>query len=105
MEVPTLKPRKASYIAMIQKENTMADNDNSLIILIGTIIIILAYVLCIFFLYWIAISKMLPHTGHPFLDWLKNDTFYCILVPVLLGPVLVILIYFNWLAIKYFRHT
>jgi len=105
MEAQTPKPRKLSYIAKEQRSNATIDYDSSLTILIGTALIICAYAICAFFLYWIIFSKLLPYTGHPVLDWLKDDHFYCILLPILCGPILILFVYLNWLAMKYFRHS
>ena len=105
MEPQTPRPRKRSYAQLTPRENAVVDYDSSLTILIGTAIIIGAYIVCTFFLYWIVFSKLLPYTGHPVLDWLKDDHFYCVLFPVLFGPIVVFIVYFNWLAMKYFRHS
>jgi hypothetical protein len=58
-----------------------------------------------FGIYSIVVSKLfMPMTGHKILDWIKEDQYYCCVVPsyiVLLMPF----IWLNWTAMKYFRHT
>ncbi|KAI9209406.1 phosphatidylinositol N-acetylglucosaminyltransferase subunit Y [Polychytrium aggregatum] len=53
-------------------------------------------------IYSICISKWLPYTGIWVLDWVKDDTYYCLLLPIL-GPVMVYFVFFNWLGMKFFR--
>ncbi len=98
-------PRKASYLTQAARNNAHVDYDSSLTIIIGTVIVIVAYLTCTFCLYWIVFSKLLPYTNHPVLDWLKNDHFYCVLFPTLFGPIMFIFVYLNWLSMKYFRHS
>ncbi len=98
-------PRKESYRPPIARKEPNMDYDSTLTIMIGTTIIIGAYCVFVFFIYWIVFSKLLPYTNHRILDWLKDDQFYCVLLPILCGPILVMLVYGNWLAMKYFRHS
>ena len=55
--------------------------------------------------YSIFISKILmPQTDHVILDWIKDDLFYCCIVPSYMMCMLPLL-YFNWSSMKYFRHA
>ena len=55
--------------------------------------------------YSVIFSKvMMPYTGHFILDWIKDDYYYCALLPAWLLTV-VILAWINWVSMKYFRHT
>ncbi|KAL5040470.1 hypothetical protein RTP6_007473 [Batrachochytrium dendrobatidis] len=48
---------------------------------------------------------MIPaDTQHKVLKWIRDDTYYCYLIPIL-GPVFVFFIFFNWLGMKYFRQN
>ncbi|KAI8926168.1 phosphatidylinositol N-acetylglucosaminyltransferase subunit Y-domain-containing protein [Entophlyctis helioformis] len=51
-------------------------------------------------------SKLLipEQSGSEILDWIRNDRYYCYLVPIL-GPVFVFFVFFNWLGMKYFRQN
>mmetsp|Transcript_5628 Transcript_5628/g.5829 ORF Transcript_5628/g.5829 Transcript_5628/m.5829 type:complete len:103 (-) Transcript_5628:157-465(-) len=56
------------------------------------------------YLYAAFISKLLPHTGYIFLDFWKNDYYYCFLIPLLILPTFVV-IYLNWLCMRCFEHN
>jgi phosphatidylinositol glycan anchor class Y biosynthesis protein len=49
-------------------------------------------------------SKFLPPTGHPLIDFLANDWYYALLIPMTV-PVTLVAVYLNWLAMKFFRHN
>ena len=73
--------------------------------LLGWALICLGMFTWFFGCYSIFISKMLmPYTGHVILDWIKDDMYYCCVIPCYLICMLIIL-YFNWAAMKYFRHA
>ena len=46
--------------------------------------------------------QLLPDTGIPFLDAVKHDTYYCLLVPLTAVPTF-IAIYLNWLSASFYR--
>ena len=54
--------------------------------------------------YWLVISKLLPPTGNIVLDWLRDDDYYCILVPLML-PVTTVAMYLSWFTNTLFRHN
>ena len=56
-------------------------------------------------LYAFIISKFfMPYTGNRILDWIKDDEYYCCLIPsTMISSVL--FMYINWVAMKYFRHS
>jgi len=54
--------------------------------------------------YALAISKLLPDTGFVLLDAIKHDRYYSYLLAATI-PVTLIFIYFNWLSLKFFRHS
>lgn len=58
-------------------------------------------VLCGLLLYWLVLSKLLPPTGHHLLDWLRDDEYYCVLVPLTL-PVAVLVGYLSWFTNQLF---
>ena len=57
-----------------------------------------------FLLYWLLLSKLLPPTGHWLLDALREDRYYCVLVPLSL-PIALVASYLGWFASKLFRHN
>jgi len=54
--------------------------------------------------YAIAISKIIPKTGVWFLDLVADDVYYCLLVPLIIIPS-VLVVYLNWLGMKFYRHN
>ena len=63
------------------------------------------------FLFWVVgfysviVSKLfMPYTGHLILDWIKDDKYYCALIPSWLLSVAIVS-WVNWVSMKYFRHT
>lgn len=73
-------------------------------VLWGWIVLLLTLVGYIIGMYALVVSKIMPETGNPILDWIKHDYYYSSLVTVML-PVTVIFVYFNWLSLKFFRHN
>ena len=57
-----------------------------------------------FLVYWLVLSKLLPPTGNLYLDWLRDDTYYCVLVPLTL-PVTVVAGYLSWFTNQLFRRN
>ncbi|CDW91647.1 UNKNOWN [Stylonychia lemnae] len=71
--------------------------------ILGVIFIVAAGIIFSLSLYSFWISKFfMPYTGNKVLDWIKDDEYYCFLIPATLVNAL-IMTYFNWLAMKYFR--
>ena len=56
------------------------------------------------FIYCAFISKLLPATGHWLLDSIKNDYYYCYLVPLTIVPTFIV-VYLNWLSMKFFENN
>jgi hypothetical protein len=42
-----------------------------------------------------------PHTS-PLLEWVREDRYYCLLLPWTLPPT-VVLLYLNWLGLEFYR--
>ena len=42
--------------------------------------------------------------SNPVLKFIKNDDYYCFLVP-LICPLSVLILYINWVCLKFFRHS
>ncbi|KAG9325648.1 hypothetical protein KVV02_001132 [Mortierella alpina] len=55
-------------------------------------------------MYALVASNYVPKTENKTLDWIKQDSHYCMLVPVTI-PVTVLAVLFNWLGMKLFRHN
>ena len=50
------------------------------------------------------LSKLLPRTGISVLDAVRDDEYYCFLVPLTIVPTLVA-IYLNWVGMMFFKHN
>ncbi|ORY05858.1 hypothetical protein K493DRAFT_192505, partial [Basidiobolus meristosporus CBS 931.73] len=70
----------------------------------GYVLLIATYVLFVLFMYAIVVSKLMPYTGNKYLDWIKEDTYYCLLIPVT-WFVSVYAVFWNWMGMKFFRHN
>ena len=70
----------------------------------GLLLLLGTFVFFVVGMYSVVVAKWMPETGHPFLDFLRTDDHYSLLVPLLI-PVLVVTAYFNWLGMKFFRHN
>ena len=56
------------------------------------------------FVYAAFISKFMPDTGVLILDFIKEDFYFCYLFPLLLLPTYIV-VYINWLAMKFFKNN
>ena len=73
--------------------------------LIGYALIFMGIFIWVTAFYSIFLSTLfMPKTGHLILDWVKDDMYYCNVVPSYCF-LMVIIAYFNWSAMKYFRHA
>ncbi|ORX99051.1 hypothetical protein K493DRAFT_313366 [Basidiobolus meristosporus CBS 931.73] len=66
--------------------------------------LLVTYLLFISSMYAIVVSKYIPYTGNKYLDWIKEDTYYCLLLPITLF-VSVYAVFWNWMGMKFFRHN
>ena len=70
----------------------------------GRTLIVGAAIFFIVNVYCIVGSKLLPDLGNPVLDFIKNDTYYSLLLPLVI-PTLILAFYLNWLSMKFYRHN
>jgi phosphatidylinositol N-acetylglucosaminyltransferase subunit Y len=54
--------------------------------------------------YAVVLSKILPRFDVWILDAIKDDEYYCILLPMTIVPSILVL-YLNWLGMKFYRHN
>eukprot|EP00347_Sterkiella_histriomuscorum_P008243 403345834 len=72
---------------------------------LGIIFLLAAGIIFSSTLYAFIISKyFMPYTGNKILDWIKDDEYYCCLIPATICSA-AIFTYLNWLAMKYFRQS
>lgn len=60
--------------------------------------------LCVVLMYWLIVSKLLSPTGNAFLDWLRKDTYYCVLGTLTI-PVSIVVLYLSWFTNQLFRRN
>ena len=72
--------------------------------IMGALVITMAAIIFIVLFYAIIGSKLLEPTGNYLLDFIREDQYYCVLLPLML-PVTVIALYCNWVSMKFFRHS
>ena len=70
----------------------------------GYILFFISISFFIISIYAIIISKKLSYTGNIYLDAIKDDEYYCYLLPLLI-PITIIAVYLNWLGLKFFKHN
>ncbi|KAJ2772676.1 hypothetical protein IWQ57_001664 [Coemansia nantahalensis] len=70
----------------------------------GYALLALTSVLFIASMYSLVVSKFVPYTGVPFLDAVKDDRYFCLLMPVT-GLSFGFAVFWNWLGMKFFRHN
>lgn len=64
--------------------------------IMGLMLLIATYVMFVASMYAIIVSKIMPVTGNKVLDWIKDDRYYCYLVPLTFVPVTLTAVTWNW---------
>lgn len=54
--------------------------------------------------YMTLVAKVIPESGSVVLDWAREDTYFCHLLPVMV-PSLVILRYWGWFSMELFKNA
>eukprot|EP01031_Cornospumella_fuschlensis_P039148 gene39148-47630_t len=70
----------------------------------GLVLVILSALVLLTSLYTIVISKLMPYTGILVLDFVKDDEYFCYLLPLLVLPTFSV-VYLNWLAMNHFQQN
>ncbi|KAJ2829231.1 hypothetical protein IWW50_000966 [Coemansia erecta] len=70
----------------------------------GYALLVLTSVLFISSMYSLVVSKFMPYTGIAFLDAVKDDRYFCLLMPIT-GLSFTFTVFWNWLGMKFFRHS
>lgn len=79
--------------------------DTSITQIKGVLIILVSFFFFVFEIYALIISKIvMPYTGNPILDWIKDDDYYCALLPALF-PISIGFAYLSWVSMKFFKHS
>ena len=64
----------------------------------GVIMVVVSVAVCGSLLFWIVFSKLLPPSNNWLIEWMRTDTYYCLLAPIVAVPMSVFANYIRWLA-------
>ena len=67
-------------------------------------LVFLSIFIFILFIYAAFASKLMPDTNIYILDFIKYDYYFCYLIPLMLLPTYIV-VYINWLAMKFFKNN
>ncbi|KAF8009231.1 hypothetical protein BT93_J0274 [Corymbia citriodora subsp. variegata] len=72
--------------------------------LLGSLFVAAGCVCFVAFAYAAVASKLLTPSDNAVVAAVRDDRYYCFLVPLTL-PILVVAVYFHWLSMKLFKHA
>ncbi len=72
--------------------------------LFGLALVACSYMLFVSALYSLLLSKLFPQFHNPVLQLIREDWYYCMLLPSLV-PTTIFFVYINWVSMKFFRHA
>lgn len=104
-EAPFVSPAFAAVTAGQEpSESQEVEAEGSLSsVVTGGCMMLFAAIIVVCELYAILISKLLPYTGISWLDAIKDDWHFCLIIPANVGAS-VFFIYWNWFALTVFRN-
>ncbi|OUM57696.1 hypothetical protein PIROE2DRAFT_28297, partial [Piromyces sp. E2] len=70
----------------------------------GWVLLFITYCVFVMGMYSVVFSRFMADTGNPVLDGIKNDNYYCYLIPLLI-VIIYLFIFVNWFSMKFFRHN
>jgi hypothetical protein len=71
---------------------------------LGFVLLLCSHFVFVVSFYAIIVSKWMPETGNKILDAIREDRFYCYLIPMTI-PVAITFVVWNWIGMKLFRHN
>ncbi|KAJ2722651.1 hypothetical protein GGI07_003178 [Coemansia sp. Benny D115] len=93
---PTYTQRQAQRMAATEPDDTP---------LYGYALLAVTAVMFVVLIYALVVSKLfMPVTGVWWLDAVKEDRYFCLLVPIT-GLSFTFAVFWNWLGMKFFRHN
>jgi len=103
---PSLKPRVEEKSQSIYEARQQAPTiqDDNLAEILGYSMIVGAAVFFMTFMFAVFGSSFIEESGHIVFDFVKNDSYYCFLAPLMV-PVSIVFLYLHWVSIKFFRHS
>jgi phosphatidylinositol N-acetylglucosaminyltransferase subunit Y len=92
-------------LTIAQKVEKAKYQSNDVHQLLGYAFILLGLCFWVIGAYATFFSKLvMPYTGNVVLDWIKDDKYYVQVFPAWC-LVIIVLVWLNWLSMKFFRHT
>ncbi|PIA13263.1 hypothetical protein COEREDRAFT_49559 [Coemansia reversa NRRL 1564] len=70
----------------------------------GYALLLLTSLVFVSSMYSLVVSKFMPYTGIAFLDAVKDDRYFCLLMPITCLSF-TFAVFLNWLGMKFFRHN
>ena len=64
--------------------------------IMGLFLLLGTYAMFVVSMYAIVVSKYMPVTGNKLLDWIREDRYYCYLIPLTFAPVTLTAVTWNW---------
>ena len=71
----------------------------------GLVLLIVATLVFVVIFFWLAVSKVMRPTGYWLVDWMREDQYYCILVPLSAVPITQLARYLRWFTNSLFRYN
>jgi len=102
--LPSIEMKEMEKTSQIYEERARPGENSHLYELLGFFLIGFAVLLFTIMTYAVVLSPLLEKTGHSLLDFVREDYYYALLLP-LMFPVTYVVGYFNWVSIKFFRHS
>eukprot|EP00929_Paragymnodinium_shiwhaense_P015064 TRINITY_DN123075_c0_g1_i1.p1 TRINITY_DN123075_c0_g1~~TRINITY_DN123075_c0_g1_i1.p1 ORF type:complete len:105 (+),score=30.89 TRINITY_DN123075_c0_g1_i1:68-382(+) len=72
--------------------------------ILGWTLVLLAVVLWMLLVFSTLFAKALPETGTGWIDWARDDKYFCHLLPMTV-PSLLFFRYWNWLSMELFKNA
>ena len=64
----------------------------------GILLIVASFLFTGVMIFWMLVAKLLPPSGLPVFDWMRQDHYYCFLVPIVLIPMSLFANYLRWVS-------
>jgi len=100
----SLETKQIERTSQIYEERTTPAENSHLCELLGFFLIGFSVLLFTLVTYAVVLSPLIGETGHSLLDFIREDYYYSLLIPLMV-PVTLCVGYVNWVSIKFFRHS
>ncbi|KAJ2549338.1 hypothetical protein EV175_004488 [Coemansia sp. RSA 1933] len=80
-------------------------NDPDATPVFGYALLVLTVVLFVASIYALVVYKLMPYMGVPFVDTVKNNRYFCLLMMHITGLSFAFSVFLDWIGMKFFRHN